>query len=170
MRDLTGRTAILTGASHGIGPYIARALCDEGMNVALVARTAGSLEKLAGELGASGSRAIAIPADLGDRPSLDRVVDTATRTTAPTRHTIRSSGCVAVPGRIVGEATSRSSGARPAHPPLGSGTSFSRGVASSKEAVGAVRSSPHSRDGGEGPVRKGARCRNERAHTTLFRG
>jgi short-subunit dehydrogenase len=75
MQDLEGRTAIVTGASRGIGPFIARALCDEGMNVALVARTAGALEELASQLGAAGSRAIAVPADLGDRASLDRIVD-----------------------------------------------------------------------------------------------
>ena len=75
MRELEGRTAIVTGASRGIGPFIARALCDEGMNVVLVARTAGELEELASQLGAAGSRAIAVPADLSDRASLDRIVD-----------------------------------------------------------------------------------------------
>ena len=75
MRDLEGRTAIVTGGSRGIGPFIARALCDEGMNVVLVARAAGALEELASQLGAAGSRAIAVPADLSDRASLDRIVD-----------------------------------------------------------------------------------------------
>lgn len=37
MRDLAGRTAIVTGASGGIGPYIARALADERMSVVLAA-------------------------------------------------------------------------------------------------------------------------------------
>ena len=39
MKDLRGRNAILTGASYGIGPYLARALAEEGVNIALTARS-----------------------------------------------------------------------------------------------------------------------------------
>jgi short-subunit dehydrogenase len=47
---MEGRNAILTGASHGIGPYIARALVSQSMNVLLVARTEPELARLAHEL------------------------------------------------------------------------------------------------------------------------
>jgi short-subunit dehydrogenase len=47
---MEGRNAILTGASHGIGPYIARALVDRGMNLLVVARTEPELARLAREL------------------------------------------------------------------------------------------------------------------------
>jgi short-subunit dehydrogenase len=76
--DLKGRTAIVTGASRGIGAQLARALCKEDMNVVLVARAAAALEQLASDLGSSGQRAIAVPADLNDPASLDRIVETAT--------------------------------------------------------------------------------------------
>lgn len=42
MRNLKGRTAIVTGASKGIGVYVAQALAKEGMNLALAARSAGA--------------------------------------------------------------------------------------------------------------------------------
>jgi short-subunit dehydrogenase len=76
--DLKGRTAIVTGASRGIGAQLARALCKEDMNVVLVARAAAALEQLASDLGSSGQRAIAVPADLNDPESLDRIVETTT--------------------------------------------------------------------------------------------
>jgi short-subunit dehydrogenase len=62
------RTAILTGASYGIGPTIARALAKRNLNLVLAARTMPELEKLAGELRQSGVQAIAVRTDLG-RPS-----------------------------------------------------------------------------------------------------
>src|SRR5215831_17447729 len=45
------RNAIVTGASHGIGQYIARALAARRMNLLLVARSEAELARLAGELG-----------------------------------------------------------------------------------------------------------------------
>lgn len=47
---LKNLNAILTGASHGIGPYIARAMAAEGINLVLAARSTGELEGLAGSL------------------------------------------------------------------------------------------------------------------------
>jgi len=57
---LTGRTAVVTGASRGIGAAIARALAGAGARVALVARGADALNALAAELGAGH---LAVPAD-----------------------------------------------------------------------------------------------------------
>jgi len=77
MRELNGKTAIVTGASRGLGPRVARALCDQGMNVVLVARSAGALEQVAGELGASGRRAVAVPADLAEADAPERILRAA---------------------------------------------------------------------------------------------
>src|SRR5579859_7643498 len=56
--------AIITGASHGIGQYIAEALAARGMNLLLVARSEPELARLAKEL-RSGDRKVAIaPVDL----------------------------------------------------------------------------------------------------------
>ncbi len=47
MESLAGRTAVLTGATGGIGPHIARALSREGMNLVLAARSTAALEAVA---------------------------------------------------------------------------------------------------------------------------
>jgi NADP-dependent 3-hydroxy acid dehydrogenase YdfG len=62
----TGRVAVITGASSGIGEATARALAADGYRVALLARRADRTQALADELGG----AIAIQADVTDRDSL----------------------------------------------------------------------------------------------------
>jgi citronellol/citronellal dehydrogenase len=81
MRDaLTGRVAIITGASRGIGAAIARRFAAEGARVAIVARSLepgsgghlkGSLSEVAAEIAADGGVALPIVADLSD-PACDR--------------------------------------------------------------------------------------------------
>ncbi|MCW2814515.1 MAG: ydfG 2, partial [Nocardioides sp.] len=63
------RTAVVTGASSGIGAEIARQLARRGHGVTLVARSVSKLEALATELRAEGVRAEVIAADLTDRSS-----------------------------------------------------------------------------------------------------
>lgn len=70
--NLGGRTALVTGASGGLGQAIARALARRGASVVLTARRAEVLEPLAAELG---GRAVAC--DLSDRDALERLVDEA---------------------------------------------------------------------------------------------
>lgn len=64
MRTLVGKTAVVTGASRGIGVYIARALAAEGVNLVLAARSAAELEGLAVSLREQGRRAVAAPVDI----------------------------------------------------------------------------------------------------------
>ena len=63
MFDLSGKAALVTGATGGIGAAVARALHAQGARVALTGRRAAELESLAAELG---ERAFAAPADLAD--------------------------------------------------------------------------------------------------------
>jgi len=75
MDDLRGATAIVTGASRGIGVYIARALAAEGVNLALAARSVDELEQVRAEMERLGVRAIAIECDVAkasDRAELIR--------------------------------------------------------------------------------------------------
>lgn len=69
--DLTEKTALITGASGGIGGAIARALHAQGATVALSGTRREALDKLAGELGA---RAHVMPADLGDSAAVEELV------------------------------------------------------------------------------------------------
>jgi gluconate 5-dehydrogenase len=68
--DLTGRVAVVTGASSGIGRTIAIALADAGAAVVLVARRVARLDDVREEITAAGGRAAALPSDLSDRESL----------------------------------------------------------------------------------------------------
>ena len=68
MFDLTGKCALVTGASGGIGGAIARALHGTGATVGLSGTRVGPLEELAAELG---SRAHVLPCDLSDPAAVD---------------------------------------------------------------------------------------------------
>ena len=70
LKNLAGRTAIVTGTSRGIGPHIARALAGEGMRVVLAARGREELEQVAAEISATGGVAIAVPTDVRGATSL----------------------------------------------------------------------------------------------------
>jgi len=64
MKDLRGTNAIVTGASRGIGVYIARALATEGVNLSLAARSEDELEQVRTEMEALGVTAIATVCDV----------------------------------------------------------------------------------------------------------
>ncbi len=68
--DLTGRVALVTGASSGIGREIANALAEAGAAAVLVARRVEELAAARNEIEAAGGRAATIPADLADRAEL----------------------------------------------------------------------------------------------------
>jgi NAD(P)-dependent dehydrogenase (short-subunit alcohol dehydrogenase family) len=66
MRNLTGKTAIVTGAASGIGLGIARALAGAGVNLVLADIQAGPLEEARRRIEAAGARAVARQADVSD--------------------------------------------------------------------------------------------------------
>jgi gluconate 5-dehydrogenase len=74
--DLAGRTALVTGASSGIGRATAEALAGAGARVVLVARRAAALEEAAAALRAAGAEAAALPADLSRREEIARIAAT----------------------------------------------------------------------------------------------
>lgn len=74
MFDLTGKGALVTGASGGIGNAIARALHERGAAVVLSGTRKDALDSLAAELG---GRAHAIPADLADAAVVGKLVEQA---------------------------------------------------------------------------------------------
>jgi 3-oxoacyl-[acyl-carrier protein] reductase len=74
MFDLSGKTALVTGVSGGIGGAIARALHKQGADIAISARQKDKLEAIAAELG---SRVHVVPCDLADKAAVGRLVDEA---------------------------------------------------------------------------------------------
>ena len=71
--EFTGRIALVTGASRGIGRAAAVALGAAGAHVILLARTVGGLEETDDEIRRAGGKATLIPADLGDFASIDQL-------------------------------------------------------------------------------------------------
>ncbi|WP_448205097.1 3-oxoacyl-[acyl-carrier-protein] reductase [Azospirillum sp. sgz302134] len=74
MFDLTGKKALVTGASGGIGASIARALHAQGATVALSGTRVAPLESLAAELG---ERAVVVPGNLADAASTEQLAKDA---------------------------------------------------------------------------------------------
>ncbi len=74
MFDLTGKTAIVTGASGGIGGAIARALHGQGAHVVLSGTRQAALDELAGELG---DRTSCVACDLSDPAAVDGLIGAA---------------------------------------------------------------------------------------------
>jgi len=76
--DLSDKTALVTGASAGIGAAIARCLAREGVRLAITARRGDALRALAAEMRAAGASPVAvIPADLADQGALDHMAEEA---------------------------------------------------------------------------------------------
>ncbi|MEL6570043.1 MAG: SDR family oxidoreductase [Pseudomonadota bacterium] len=71
-QGVSGKTALITGASRGIGEAAARAFVAAGANVVLTARSTDALQSIADELGES---ALALPCDVADPAAVQATVD-----------------------------------------------------------------------------------------------
>jgi citronellol/citronellal dehydrogenase len=91
MGVLAGRVAVVTGASRGLGEYVARRLAAEGAAVAVVARTQeqaderlpGTIHETVAAIRAAGGTAVAIRADLSKPADRARIIDEAERELGP---------------------------------------------------------------------------------------
>ena len=75
--DISGRVALVTGASSGLGAHFAQTLAENGAKVVLVARRVERLKELQNKIESAGGRAIAVEADVLDRAAMVRAFDAA---------------------------------------------------------------------------------------------
>ncbi len=71
--DLSGRTALVTGASRGLGQYFARALARAGADLILTSRRCGDIAAFAREMEALGRRVRTVDLDVRERESIERL-------------------------------------------------------------------------------------------------
>jgi gluconate 5-dehydrogenase len=72
--DLSGRVALVTGTSRGLGQYFARALARAGADIAMTSRDKSTLSGFAGEVQALGRRTFSVDLDVRDYASIQRAV------------------------------------------------------------------------------------------------
>jgi NAD(P)-dependent dehydrogenase (short-subunit alcohol dehydrogenase family) len=75
--DLSGKSALVTGASRGIGRAVALALAEAGAAVTVTARSAAELETLVAEIKTSGGKALAVLCDLTEAAGLQALVSSS---------------------------------------------------------------------------------------------
>ena len=79
--DLTGKVAVVTGSTKGIGEAIVHRLAEHGAKVVVSSRKADVCDKVAGEINAKhAGAAIAVPCNIADKADLQRLVDTTNKT------------------------------------------------------------------------------------------
>jgi 2-deoxy-D-gluconate 3-dehydrogenase len=90
--SLQGRTALVTGASRGIGRAIAQAYAQAGADVALLARDEDRLREVAADVEAAGRRAVVLPTDVTDAEAIRAAVAAATESLGPIGVLVNNAG------------------------------------------------------------------------------
>jgi NAD(P)-dependent dehydrogenase (short-subunit alcohol dehydrogenase family) len=90
--DLSGRVALVTGGSRGLGLQMAEALGEMGARVALTARKPDELEAARAHLAKLGIEALPIPCDMSDAPAIGRAVEKAIGALGPIDILVNNAG------------------------------------------------------------------------------
>jgi gluconate 5-dehydrogenase len=91
--DLTGKVAIVTGASRGLGQYMARALARAGADLVVTARAKDDTEAFADEIRAMGRRVQGLALDVRDAASIRRMADAAQAAFGRIDVLVNNAGC-----------------------------------------------------------------------------
>ncbi len=89
---MTARVALVTGGGRGIGRAIAEAFAEEGLAIAVAARTASQVEETAAAIRRHGSRALALTLDVTDADAIARVVAEVTTSLGPVDVLVNNAG------------------------------------------------------------------------------
>lgn len=92
MFSLTGKTALVTGASSGLGQHFARVLARAGAQVVVTARRLDRLQRLEGEIRAGGGKAWPLELDVRGRASVVRAFDAAENAAGPVTILVNNAG------------------------------------------------------------------------------
>ncbi|MEM9057726.1 MAG: SDR family NAD(P)-dependent oxidoreductase, partial [Pseudomonadota bacterium] len=88
----TGKTAVVTGASAGVGEAVAHAFARQGANVVLVARREGPLAAVARAIEADGGKALELAMDVCDTAACERLFERAVETFGAVHFLINNAG------------------------------------------------------------------------------
>jgi len=91
--DLSGRVAIVTGTSRGLGQYMARALAKAGADLVLTSRTRESLQAFEAEVKALGRRVVALELDVRKQESIERMAAEAEKAFGHLDILVNNAGC-----------------------------------------------------------------------------
>jgi len=91
--DLTGRVAVVTGASRGLGQHFARVLARAGADLILTSRHRDSLSALEAELTSLGHRAVSLELDVRDQKSIERMASDAEAALGHIDILVNNAGC-----------------------------------------------------------------------------
>jgi len=91
--DLSGKVALVTGASRGLGQYLARALARAGADLIVTARNKEDTARFADEIRALGRRAAGLSLDVRDEASIHRLADDAPAAFGRVDILVNNAGC-----------------------------------------------------------------------------
>jgi gluconate 5-dehydrogenase len=93
MFDLSGKVALVTGTSRGLGQYLGRALARAGADLVITSRRAGTLAAFQAEVEALGRRAVPVELDVRDYASIQRAVASAVEAYGKIDILVNNAGC-----------------------------------------------------------------------------
>jgi gluconate 5-dehydrogenase len=91
--DLSGRTAVVTGASRGLGQYFGRALARAGADLVVTARDAATCAEFEHEIKLLGRKVVALSLDVRDRSSIDSFADAVVDAAGRVDILVNNAGC-----------------------------------------------------------------------------
>jgi gluconate 5-dehydrogenase len=91
--DLSGQTAVVTGASRGLGQVFARALAQAGADLVLTSRKRADLSAFVAEIEAMGCKAVALDLEVRDQASIERMAADAEQASGQIHILVNNAGC-----------------------------------------------------------------------------